>query len=173
MLLEQAHMKPRPYRSMYNSSTTLQRIFKNHPSPNRVQRPPARDLLASDPSRPCHPLFYRPSQSPERGQNPTHQKVSECMQQMRRSCKHLFLPSFNPLEENLQIDEPSCFFVQNEFLWAKHRPAALASQTLCYMHPVDQHSPSKSDFYLMLDLNRCLLLTSGKQLNRLLQDGTF
>ena len=95
------------------------------------------------------------------------------MQQMRRSCKHLFLPSFNPLEENLQIDEPSCFFVQNEFLWAKHRPAALASQTLCYMHPVDQHSPSKSDFYLMLDLNRCLLLTSGKQLNRLLQDGTF
>ena len=83
------------------------------------------------------------------------------------------MPTFEPIEDDFQLSEPTCFFIVNEYLWTKYRPEALHSQNLCYFIGSEYKKSNQSEFYLMLDINRCFFLTSTKHCSKLQQDGTF
>ena len=69
-------------------------------------------------------------------------------------------------EDNFQIEDEICFFVVNEYLWAQKRPHHMRWHSLCYgfdpesFEKVDLSlaTQKKREYYLMLDLNRCMYM---------------
>ena len=70
------------------------------------------------------------------------------------------------IDDDFQIEEESCFFVVNEYLWAHRRPHHLRWHSVCYGFDPDSFDSvddsvrirRKRDYYTMLDLNRCMYL---------------
>ena len=162
-------LKPRPYRSLFDCSATLQKLFDEDPYPNRAGK---RDGTDDAPRDPLSQLLKPPHKQQLKRQD-SWSKGTDSVQQMRRQCKHLYFPTFDPIEDDFQLNEPTCFFVVNEYLWTKYRPESLHSQTLCYSIRSEQAKSSSKDFHLMLDVNRCFFLTSAKHCSKLQQDGPF
>lgn len=66
------------------------------------------------------------------------------------------------------MHDPRTFFVVNDYLWASHRPQRLQ---ICQMtHGL---ASERSNFNLMMDLNRCMILTTALPAKRFNMDSYF
>lgn len=76
--------------------------------------------------------------------------------------------------KNNKYDIARTIFIQNEHLWFHFRDVQMLRQGL-YSVPMDQEytRDGKDKFFAMLEVNRCLFLTSASYAERLASPGTY
>ena len=93
-------------------------------------------------------------------------KGQDSVRQTRQLCAHLQDSLASNEEGAFQIEDENCFFVVNEFLWTLRRPHQLRWHKVCYGFDPDTFekidtslsAQRKREYYLMLDLNRCMYM---------------